>query len=462
MRILLVDDEKPLLDMMGRYLRNNGHEVVLAFNAAEALEKAITVKPEAIFLDLNLPDGSGLDLLPMFRQKIPSTGVVVMSGKNTTKSSVAVIRAGALDCLDKPFQLDEIRRLLAELSETHPTLLSRNDAPVTFTFVPPPYQKDYLFLGDAGMMEVYEKIEQVAKADGVTVLIQGETGTGKQHAARLIHDLSPRAKSSFMEIHCGAMPDTLLESELFGYEAGAFTDAKSAKPGLMEMAQGGTVFLDEIGEMPISVQAKVLKVLEQKRVRRLGGTREIQLDVRLIAATNRNLQEEIKSARFRSDLYYRLNLMSIHLPPLRGRGAVVESLARFFLDDVCRTYGHEKVWLSPRVMQALGRYHWPGNIRELKNLVFRMVLSSKGKDVEWCQLPDEIKNAFANGPLRADTVSSAVRTPSFEDIEKNALISALKQSDWNRTKAAQALGISRRTVINKIHKWNLSASDAAH
>jgi DNA-binding NtrC family response regulator len=454
LRILVVEVEADLSQKTVQLLRAQGHEVEHTALAKTALERLESDPYEAVFLDTHLSDRSGLEVLPIIRDRYPRTFVVMIGEKNTTQSTVVAIRNGAHDCLDKPFSGADLQRVLEGLQ---PPILSK-DAPVRPTLSTPLYLKEYLFLRDACMKDIYERIGHVAKADGVTVLILGETGTGKQHAARLIHHLSERRKAPFLELHCGALPETLLESELFGYEAGAFTDAKKSKPGLMEMAQGGTLFLDEVGELPLTVQAKLLKVLEQKRIRRLGGTRETQLDIRLITATNRDLQGDIKEGRFRADLYYRLNLMSIKMPPLRGRREAIERLTRFFLDEVCAAYEHQRLGLAPAILNAFYAYPWPGNIRELKNLVSRMALSADAKRLDLEHLPDEfralpkvdVSSSIAPSPV---VVSSGV--PTFADTERDALLKALEATQWNRTRTAALLGVSRRTIINKIHKWSL-------
>ncbi len=241
------------------------------------------------------------------------------------------------------------------------------------------YAKDYLFLSSPSMGKVYGQIEKVAAQVNVSVLILGETGTGKEHVARLIHLFSPRSSKPFIELHCGAFPESLLESELFGYEAGAFTDAKKQKKGLFETAQGGTVFLDEVGEMPLTIQTKLLKVLEQKTLRRLGGTQEIKLDVRIISATNRELDKEVKESRFRADLYYRLNVFPLFIPPLRERPEDVRSLIEFFFKESCKSFAKSLDPLASEVLSGLQAFPWPGNTRELKNAINRMVLNAEGR-----------------------------------------------------------------------------------
>jgi PAS domain S-box-containing protein len=306
------------------------------------------------------------------------------------------------------------------------------------------YAREYLFLKDPAMKRVYEKIGRVADKEQVSVLIQGETGTGKEHVARLLHHFSPRASKPFIELHCAALPESLLESELFGYEAGAFTDAKRRKPGLFEAAQGSTLLLDEVGELPLSTQTKLLKVLEQKTMRRLGGMEAIQLDVRLVCATNRDLQAEIKAGRFRSDLYYRLNVFNISLPPLRARPMDIVGLSRFFFEQACQGFGKELEALSEPVLADLKARAWSGNVRELKNFVERLVIECDGPRVELDDLEPE--------PARPEALSAqeGVR------LNKDGLARALKAYDGNKSRAAYALGISRDTLYRKIKEWKIS------
>jgi transcriptional regulator with PAS, ATPase and Fis domain len=293
------------------------------------------------------------------------------------------------------------------------------------------------------MAKVYEAVERVADLERVTVLVQGETGTGKEHVARMIHFLSKRASGPWGELHCGALPETLHESELFGYEAGAFTDARKTKPGLFETAQEGSLFLDEIGEMPMATQVKLLKVLEEKRLRRLGGTREIKLDVRIVAATNRDLGLEVEAGRFRRDLWFRLNAYTIHLPPLRERPADIPALASYFLEESCREFGRPCHGLTRQALAAFRDYPWPGNVRELKNVIDRVVITQQGPEPDWSQLSELL---VAHTPATA--VADAPQAGKREAVAK-----ALRDASGNRTQAAEILGISRKTLFNKLRKW---------
>jgi two-component system response regulator AtoC len=406
-------------------------------------------KPDLILLDLYLPDINGLELLEHFRKDHPNVGVVIMTAAAAIKTAVEAIRAGAEDYLQKPLNLDDLQIVLARSGEK---LGLRKEVAVLRRYLQDQFAHEYLFLSDPAMAQVYDKIEQLAQLDKVTALVLGETGTGKEHAAKLIHYLSPRSAKPFVELHCGALPETLMESELFGYEAGAFTDARKQKLGLFEAAQGGSLFLDEVGEMPISTQTKLLKVLEDHKLRRLGGLKEITLDVRIIAATNRNLEHEIKEGRFRADLYYRLNVIPLKLPPLRSRPNDVAELAHFFWKEACQAFDKKLDPLPMEVIQELQAYPWPGNVRELKNAINRMVINTRGPKISVGDIPDEIM-MFEEEILNKTTEESE-QEPSSPD-EKDRIEKALVKTKWNKSRAAELLGISRKTLFNKIKKYSL-------
>lgn len=446
MKILLVDDEKAILGLMIGILSEWGHEVQTAASVAEGLQKAEAFSPELVLLDVHLPDGTGLDFLKVVMTIQPTLSVVMITANVDVKVAVEAIKRGADDYLAKPLNLDELELLLKQIGEKRGL---KRDVAALKNHHKDLYRKDYLFLSDPAMQKVYQQIEQAAEQSSVTVLILGETGTGKEHAAKLIHVLSSRTAAPFMELHCGAMPENLLESELFGYEPGAFTDARKSKPGLFEVANHGTVFLDEVGELPLTVQTKLLKVLEQKTLRRLGGLQETKVDVRVVAATNRDLNKEVKAGRFRADLYYRLNVANITLPPLRSRPDDIRGLAQFFHEDICRVFGKKFRPLLPAVLNALVVYSWPGNVRELKNVIERAVLYCKGDNLTVADLPPEV---LAPPSVPEGSTDKAL---SREDAEKENIRKALNTSAGNKTKAAQHLGISRTTLLAKIKQYNL-------
>jgi DNA-binding NtrC family response regulator len=442
MRILVVDDEKTILELMTTVLLEWGHEVGTASSVGAGLEKIETFRPELVLLDVHLPDGTGLEILKVIMTTQPGITVVMITANVDVKVAVEAIKRGAEDYLAKPLDLDELELLVKQIEERRGL---RRDLAALKNHHREQYRKDYLFLSDPAMQKVYEQIDQAAQQSSVTVLILGETGTGKEHVARLIHVLSSRTSGPFMELHCGAMPESLLESELFGYEPGAFTDARKSKPGLFELANRGTIFLDEVGELPLTVQTK------QKTLRRLGGIQETKIDVRVVAATNRELGKEVKEGRFRADLYYRLNVASITLPPLRSRPEDIRGLAQFFFNDLSVLFGKKLRPLSQPVMDALVAYSWPGNVRELKNVIERAILYAKGTILTLEDLPQEIIL-----PPVPDMIESTASGPmSREDAEKENIRKALETFKGHKTNVAKHLGVSRTTLLAKIKKYNL-------
>jgi len=420
-----------------------GHQTQAAHSASEGLSLAAADPPDMLLLDINLPDKLGLEILPQLKRDKPGLVVVMMTASAEIKHAVEAMRAGAEDYLAKPLNLDELELLVGRVEEK---LGLQREVAALKNALREGYAKEYLFLKSPAMAKVYSQIEKVAAQEKVTVLILGETGTGKEHAARLIHLFSKRSAKPFVELHCGAFPETLLESELFGYEAGAFTDAKKQKKGLFETAQGGTVFLDEVGELPMTVQTKLLKVLEQKILRRLGGTKEIALDVRIVSATNRNLEKEVEAGNFRPDLFYRLNVFPVSIPPLRERPEDMESLIGFFFREACSSFGKIMEPLGPAVFSALRACPWPGNTRQLKNVLNRMVLTAQGEEVRTEDIPEEVLKsapAPAGGGL------------SMAGAEKQNIRKVLEKTGGNKSLTARELGISRNTLLSKMKKHNL-------
>ncbi len=446
MQILLVDDEADLRSTLTEYLTELGHEIRQAGSCAEALEVAKAWPPQVALLDQGLPDGMGLDLLPKLKELRPGCLVLMLTGFSSTKLAVQAMRLGAENYLEKPIDLEELKAQLEKLSEK---LQLKGELGALRKLQLDRYQKEYLFLPDQHMVKVYEQVDQVADLERVNVLVQGETGTGKEHVARMIHFLSRRAAGPWVELHCGALPDTLLESELFGYEAGAFTDARKAKPGLFESAQGGTLFLDEIGEMPLQTQVKLLKVLEEKRVRRLGSTREIKLDVHIVAASNRDLAAEVEAGNFRRDLLFRLNAFVIRLPPLRERPNDIPALAQYFLQEASREFARPVAFIPKAAVAALRQHRWPGNVRELKNVVERLVISQVEAEPKWAQL-NELLTESAGPP---DLKKTDPDKKGQAELEMAATLKALAECQGNRGRAAEKLGISRKTLFNKLRLW---------
>jgi two-component system, NtrC family, response regulator AtoC len=447
MKILVIDDEEALVKILSKFLTQYKHEVFPAHTGAEGLEKSSLLKPDLILLDLHLPDMLGTEVLTKLNENANKASVVVITGEGSVDSAVSAMKMGAEDYLEKPIDLEKFGIVLKKIGEkrglqAEVESLRRQQQKM--------YQKDYLFLSDPEMQKLYSEIELVAQQEKVTAIIFGETGTGKEHVARLIHAMSPRKSRPFVELHCGSLPESILESELFGYEPGAFTDAKRQKPGLFEEGQGGTVFLDEIGELTPSVQMKLLKILEQKTLRRLGGNREIPLDVRIVTATHRDLEKEVKEGRFRADLYYRLNVIPLTIPALRQRPNDIVQLANFFLQESCRAFNKKLGLFSDDILALFKDYPWPGNVRELKHVIERMVVTAKGNTIAVKDLPKEIKEAKNLLPATGKEVLSRA------DAEKENIRKALLKTNNNQTNAAKLLGITRKTLFNKIKKYGIS------
>ena len=375
MRVLVLDDEEPLAELLAGRLREAGHQVRTAYNAAQALEALAAEPVDLVLSDLMLPDAHGIELMPRLLERSPSAKVVVMTGTGSTTVAVKAMKAGAEDYLEKPFDPEELLVLVEKLDRHHGVELeleSLRQARVAeasqelgVTVLP-------------GMRRVYGELETAAAQENLSVLLLGETGTGKEHAARLVHRLSRRYAKPFIEVNCAALPETLVEAELFGSEAGAYTDAKRRRVGLFEAAQGGTLFLDEIGELPLPAQAKLLKVLEDRELRRVGGSETLKLDLRVVAATNRDLQAEAKAGRFRSDLYWRLALFPVRIPPLRDHPEDIPALAAFLFQRACGEFGRRLAPLGPAQMAGLAAREWPGNVRELRNTIDAAVLRARG------------------------------------------------------------------------------------
>ncbi len=447
-KILVIDDEEAILESLADILEDEGYQVITAKNAAEGLQKVKQEQPDLLILDVWLPDQDGLKLLKTLRKESPDLPVIVISGHGTVETAVKAIKLGAFDFLEKPLSYDRVVVTVANalkfraLREENITLKRHLTGP-----------------GITGqsqaVLELREAIERVAQTDA-TVLITGESGVGKEVAARMIHTLSRRAEKPFVAVNCAAIPEDLIESELFGHEKGAFTGAVSSKKGKFDLADGGTIFLDEIGDMSLSAQAKVLRVLQEKCFERVGGTKTISVDVRVIAATNKNLTEEIKKGRFREDLYYRLNVIPIHIPPLRERPEDIPLLVEEFLDEFARHSGLGRKKITPEAMEALKRYPWPGNIRELRNLIERLVILSKRDTISLEDLPPEInqppQTSFGQEPWFECNDFKQARSL----FEREFLKRKLAEFKGNISQTAEAIGLERTYLHRKLKALGLS------
>jgi DNA-binding NtrC family response regulator len=463
----VVDDEAAIRHFLGRALEERGHEVTGAGTAAEALRIWDERGADLVLLDLKLPDGSGIDVLRKIRSKSPRVPILMMTAFGEVKTAVEAMKAGAYDYLIKPLHLEQVQvvveRALSEVAVWRELEHHRRQQRERF-------RKEFVRGQSPQILQIYELVEKVAQNDTTSVLIQGESGTGKQVIAQLIHQMSPRAQGPFLEINCAAIPRELLESELFGHERGAFTDARESKQGLLELANGGTLFLDEVSEMPPSAQVKLLKVLEQMTFRRVGGTRDIKVSVRIISATNRDLQEEVRAGNFREDLYYRLMVVPIKLPPLRERGQDVLLLARHFLEEFSRAFHKSFRGFTPEAERKLLSYPWPGNIRELRNVMERTVLLENGEYLEAHQLqihPPRTERPRGNVVEELRAILEGGEVPEegipFEElvagVEKALILKASEATGWNQSRTAQLLRLSRDKLRYRMKQHGIRAPE---
>ena len=453
-RVLVVDDEQLIRWSLVERLREEGHDVVEAATAAEAIERA-DLGVDLVLLDYKLPDGDGLAVLKKLREIDPDTLVIMLTAHRGVEIVVEAMKAGAFDYATKPFDLDDVALRVSRALET--TRLRRELRTLRDSLARP-YGVASIIGEAEPMQRVKQLVRKVAASPSSTVLLTGESGTGKDLVAKVIHYLSSRAARPFLNITCSALPEQLLESELFGHERGAFTDARQQKRGLLEQADEGTVFLDEIGEMTPALQAKLLRFLEEKAFRRVGGSGDIRVDARVIAATNRDLDDHVRAGKFREDLFYRLNVLRVELPPLRARQDDVPVLAQHFVDTFAREFKRPVRGLSQTAEAALRAYGWPGNVRELRNLVERAVLLCEGDVLQ----PADF-DSLHTARHRASTSHGGFDLPAegvnLEEVEKSLVTQALERAGGNQTRAATLLGLHRDQIRYRIEKFGLKKSD---
>lgn len=442
--LLVADDEEGFRELLRQRLQRKGYTVTAVADGTGALAALAAEEYDAAIFDLKMPGADGITVLRKAQELQPTLPVLILTGHGSIETAIEAIRAGAYDYLTKPCNLTELELLLQKALERK-TLESQNQS---LRAVLRRQEGDlHIVGGSVAIAKLLQMTERVAQSE-TAVLVEGESGTGKELVARAVHTLSPRAAGPFVPVNCGALPGQLLESELFGHARGAFTGAVEAKPGLVEMAEGGTLFLDEIGEMPLELQAKLLRFLESREMRRVGDTRLKRVDVRIVAATNRKLADEVKAGRFREDLYYRLNVVALHVPPLRERREDIPDLVLHFLARI----GSSKE-LTPEALDALLAYSYPGNVRELFNLVQRGAILSPDRFIA----PEDLGLAVDQTPPKtADEPGAAEGFPSLEEIERRHISRALTQAGWNRAHAAQLLGISVRNLYRKIEAYDLT------
>ena len=455
-KILVVDDDAVARELLAEALKKEGYDVEAFGSGEAAIARGREGRVDLVLTDIRMGAVDGLTVLREFKRMSQDTAIVVLTAFGSLEGAIEAIKQGAYDYLAKPFKKEEIK-LVVQRSLDHCRLLRENTK-----FREELKNKDEwspLVGSSPAMLEVYKLVARVSESKS-TVLLQGESGTGKELIARAIHGNSPRRDKPFVPVNCGALPDTLLESEMFGYEKGAFTGAVGTKTGLFESASGGTLFLDEIGELGQALQVKLLRVMQDHEVRRVGGTHSIKVDVRIIAATNRDLEQFVKEGKFRDDLFYRLNVVRITLPSLTERQEDIPMLAHYFLQK-CATGTTTPVrGFHPDTMDLLNRYRWPGNVRELENAIERAVSLSHGPLVT----PDDLPAAIRQAPIHADAKpeSPDATEPvclTLEEVEKRHLVRVLKETKGNKVKASKILGIDRRTLYRMAERFGLDLGD---
>lgn len=448
-RILVVDDDESLRRVTQVQLQQTGYDVTAASDGSEALAVLERFPADLVITDLKMPGMSGLELLKRIRSEYPEIVVIMVTAFGTIENAVEAMRAGAYDYTTKPVQIEELRMTVSralehlELREEVRNLRSSLDEKYGFENI----------LGRSNvLLSVLDMASRAAQTSS-TVLVRGETGTGKELLAKAIHFNSPRKEKAFITINCGAIPKDLLESELFGHVKGSFTGAVTHKRGKAEAADGGTLFLDEIGELPPELQVKILRLLQQGEIEKVGATETTRVDVRIIAATNRNLQAMIEDGAFREDLYYRLAVIPLELPPLRERPDDIPELVEHFFVRAKEKHGRQDLALPPALLSYFCGYRWPGNVRELENVLERLVVLSRGPDITLNDLPEALRRERPTlEVLHLDLPPQGI---SLEAVEKELILRALQKFDWNQTQAARYLDLSRKTLIYRMEKYNI-------
>ncbi len=446
-RVLIADDEKNMRWVLRQALEGEGYEVVEAADGKETLAAIADLPPDLLVIDHKMPAPDGMEVLRRLRSKGMDFPIIMLTAHGNVTSAVEAMKAGASEYLTKPFDLDELKLSIdkairmTELSAEVARLREELDRD---------YDVEGIVAAEPGMLAVLDTVHKVAPTNA-TVMLYGESGTGKELVARALHQLSLRAGKPFISVSAGALPETLLESELFGYEKGAFTGAMQAKPGRFELANGGTIFLDEIGDIPPGVQVKLLRVLQERQFERLGGTRSIDVDVRVVAATNRDLQQLIADGGFREDLYYRLNVVPITLPPLRQRTEDIPRLVAHFLEKVHAANKR----ITPEAMQLLVSYQWPGNVRELENTIERIAILAHGDDIGVADLPAEVREGTVFCAAGQRTMALPDTGLDLEELELDLVQQALERAGGSVPKAAKLVGLTTKTLEARMTKYGL-------
>lgn len=451
-RVLVVDDEANTRRVLEIMLQKMGHETRAACNGQEALALAQRESFDLVLTDLRMPEMDGLALLNALRLQKVEAPVILLTAYGTVESAVQAMKLGAYDYILRPFDVEAVERTITRALTTERTRREN-------LFLREEIEKGWgEFVGrSAAMQRVYDLIHQVAPSN-TNVMITGETGTGKELAARAIHRASPRKKALFVPINCAAIPDDILESELFGHTRGAFTGASHDRVGKFEMAHGGTIFLDEITEMPLPMQAKLLRVLQEREIERLGSNRRVPVDIRVVVATNRSPQQAVQEGILREDLFYRINVFTLEMPPVRARVEDIPLLVQHFLEHHGTKLGYEQLHITDRALQSLQRYDWPGNVRELENVLERAAVLSRGQLIDSTHLPQEMVAPHVRPPVAERPILPEPQSldQAIEQLERAFITKALTQTDGNKAKAARVLAMSERALWYKVKKYGLS------
>jgi len=451
-RLLIVDDEDDSREALAELVESWGMEVRGARDGSEALQVALAWHPDAVLSDLVMPGTDGLWLLRTLRSELPEAPVVLLTGRGSVQLAVQAIKEGAYDFIEKPLEASRLRLVLDRALEKKAAMREVELLRRRLAALAPGGD----FIGQSPAMERVLDLARRVGPTGASVVIQGESGSGKEVLARAIHGFSPRRDAAFLALNCSAIPATLIESELFGHEKGAFTGASERRPGLVELATGGTLLLDEVAEMPLEIQAKLLRVLEEHKVRRLGGRAEVDADVRVLSATHQDLKEAVRRGTFREDLYFRLAVFTIDIPPLRERREDIPLLAQRFLERFKGETGKRVEGFLPGAMRLLQAYAWPGNVRELRNVVERATILCDGDMIRPEHLPPELEPAAVEG--------GSIRVQlgeTLEAVERQYLLASLSRHGGNKARTAESLGISEKTLYNKLHRYAEQESAAS-
>ena len=451
-KILIVDDEIDALELMQELFESKGYVPITATNGLEALNLIRSQEPDLVLTDIRMPEMNGMQLLEVMNKEYPNIPVIMVTAHGTIETAVEAMKLGAKDYILKPLRLDEILAKIERITQLS-SLIKENE------YLLSKLQQTYDFTNMIGKTDKIQKlfrlVEEVA-ATNTTVLIRGESGTGKELIANAIHYNSLRVKRPFIKINCGVLAESLLESELFGHVRGAFTGAIKDKIGRFEMANGGTLFLDEIGDISLNMQLKLLRVLQEGEFERVGGTETIKVDVRIIAATNKDLEKAMEEGSFRQDLYYRLNVIPIEVPPLRERAEDIKYLVYHFIEKFNKIYGKNIRDIEPQALNVLEKYHFPGNIRELENLIERIIVLDKTGMIRLADLPPHIRQNNKSMGNGEDADLSQGLNKLVEDYERNLILKALDQNNYNKFQTAKMLNMNRSTFMSKLKKYNIA------